>query len=206
MKSLLTTMIFCVLFPLGSWGNISVVPKEKNQALEEEKNQAFRAVVASYAQKHHHYIDGWWTDDLDRDSQLERIAILCPVLGNDPDQREIYVIEKGAPQPIYWVLSFETDGRTQVGCGEEKNTSYRPVWKQKHTGVIEWREGNHGGYEELKIAIRQGQLVIVKRETLDDVRGNRKPVKVDYDKLTKRTGSFRYPLVAKEGQFELSSF
>jgi hypothetical protein len=83
----------------------------------------------------------------------------------DDDEYGQYVIET-ADRAI--VAQYEVDGRTQPWPGD-------PAGK-----AIVHQQGHRGGYERWELAVRGGELVVLRTESLEDERAGDKPERTDY--------------------------
>jgi hypothetical protein len=109
------------------------------------------AVDARIATDHMHVVD-WWADDLDGDHVNESIALVC----NEEAGR--FLVQHGsdlleAPAAI--------DGRN--ACPEAPAT--RPAWRIEKSGVISQNVNVHHGNMGHALAIRGGQLVLVRQNS-----------------------------------------
>jgi hypothetical protein len=108
------------------------------------------AVEARLAAAHMHVVD-WWADDLDGDHVPESIALVC-----DADTG-FFLVQHGndlLEAPV------EIDGRNS--CPEAPPTT--PAWRVVKSGVISENVNVHHGRIGYSFAIRDGRLVLVRRD------------------------------------------
>ena len=86
--------------------------------------------------------------------------------GGDTGQ---YVIETAGKA---FVAQYEADGRTRPWAGD-------PAGK-----AIVHQQGHRAGYQRWELAVRKGELVILREDSVDDARTSDVPVKKDYGDCT----------------------
>jgi hypothetical protein len=147
------------------------------QAEPETRESAFRGYVTRRAQAEKLSIDSWWAANLDADSALERIAILCSEDAAGEERHGYLIFEKDATHR--WELTIDVDKKTQV-CA--KKSEHDPAWEERKLGRVDIHQGHHVGFETTGYALRQGKLVIVREEEND---GSATKVS-DWDQIVKK--------------------
>lgn len=126
---------------------------------DDDPSAAFRAAVTKLAEAEHRSIESWWEANLDKDAQLERVAVLCDLEG--AEQRGYFIVEKDASRR--WEIPFSIDkGRTNA-CGGTAPAA-QPTWERRTSTRIELRQNRRDGYSSTFFAIRGEQPCIVREE------------------------------------------
>jgi hypothetical protein len=147
------------------------------------ESSRFDHFVRDLATRRGQRLVGCWTVDLDREPDLERVAVLYDADNGHGD----FVIEKAGGQR--WDVRFQADGRTLPSARGERepspNSAYRgPHRHRSHT--ILYRSGHHHGYVDTLLALRDGRVAVVYDEELDDITVDEKPSATDWDLVVSR--------------------
>ncbi len=133
-----------------------------------------------------------WKVNLDREPDLERVAVLYDADNGHGD----FIIEKRGRQR--WDVRFYADGRTLPSAeGETAVPPSESEYRGPHASrpqTILYRIGHHHGYVDLLLALRDGRVAVVYTEALDDITVSEKPSAADWDALVRRKQS-HYPFV-----------
>lgn len=176
----------------------------KNPSTIKDQDTAFQTLVIKYAKAHKSFIAAWWSCNLDESPDLERVAMVVPTTAAkeeffDGEDRALLIVEKGTRN---WGLSFQYDGRTAINgmmltALFQENPNTVPKWDHQKNPFLVHRNGYHDGYEDTLIAIRNNDLVIV-RKVEGGTRAN-SPKVTDYDRLAqKKRSTFKgYPTFFK---------
>jgi hypothetical protein len=126
-----------------------------------------------------------WTVNLDREPDLELVAVLYDGDGDRGD----FIIEKRGRQR--WDVRFYADGRTLPNANGEivPPPSEQPFYRGPHARrpqTILYRTGHRGGYDDVLLALRGGRVAVVYEEGLDDARESTEPIAIDWDAQVRR--------------------
>ena len=86
-------------------------------------------------------------------------------LTREGGERAAYVVEAGGKA---FLAEYDADGRTQPWPGD-------PGGK-----AIVHQQGHRAGYQRWELAVRKGELVVLREESVDDARASDVPVTKDY--------------------------
>ena len=106
-------------------------------------------------------VTGQGTAELDDTPGADRWAHLT----REGGARAAYVVEAGGKA---FLAEYDADGRTQRWSGDPRGTA------------IVHRQGHRAGYQRWELAVRQGELVVLREESVDDARESDVPVKQDH--------------------------
>lgn len=159
--------------------------------------EGFRDFIERLAKQRGQRVADWWRVNVDKDPSLEFVALLC---GDTSD----IVIQKDAARR--WDIRFAETGLSRPNCDVSDNKlDSVPVDrhlrspKQWPANGVDFYEGHRGGYDSARVAIRGDKLVIIRAETLNDVRdGDTKEVK-DWDRVVARNRTAQYPQIPVAG-------
>ena len=118
-----------------------------------------------------------WTVNLDREPDLERVAVLYDADESHGD----FVIEKHGRQR--WNVRFQADGRTLPSADGEREPPHDAYGGShaRHPQTILYRSGHHHGYVDTLLALRDGRVAVVYDEELDDITVDEAPSATDWD-------------------------
>ena len=126
-----------------------------------------------------------WTANLDREPDLELVAVLYDADNGHGD----FIIEKRGRQR--WDVRFYADGRTLPSASgtimppPSEQVYYRGPYA-RHPQTILYRRGHHHGYDDTLLALRDGRVAVVYDEGLEDASLSEKPSAIDWDALVRR--------------------
>jgi hypothetical protein len=129
-------------------------------------NAAWKRDVVALAAENNRYVAGWGTIRLDGDRPI-RFASLAP--HGYGDVRGAYVLELARHHIVE--LTFYFDGRTSMfdgGDGVEQPPETVP-WLESDATELGHDTGHHHGGESLRLALRDGELVVLEYNYTDDV-------------------------------------
>jgi hypothetical protein len=148
------------------------------------KSETFDRFVRTLAARRGQRLVASWTVNLDREPDLELVAVLYDADNEHGD----FIIEKRGRQR--WDVRFYADGRTLPSAEGElvvppSESEYRGSHASRPHTIL-YRIGHHHGYEDLLLALRDGRVAIVYDEVLDDITVSEKPSATDWDALVRR--------------------
>jgi hypothetical protein len=151
-----------------------VVPDAAVAAKPLRGNGPWKREVAALAAANNRYVAGWGTILLDGTHPI-RFASLPP--RGYGDERGAYVLELARHHVVE--LTFYFDGRTSMfdgGDGVEQAPEAVP-WLESEATELSHETGHHHGGEFFRLALRDGELVLLEYNYTDDVTDNaEKPI------------------------------
>lgn len=126
-----------------------------------------------------------WRVNLDRDPDLEMVAVLY----DEDRQNGDFIIEKRGRQR--WDVRFSADGRTLPNANGEivpppnEQPFYRGPYARRPQTIL-YRSGHRGGYDDVLLALRDGRVAVVYEEGLEDARESTEPTSIDWDARVRR--------------------
>ena len=152
---------------------------------ESPESRTFDRFVHDLAARRGQRVVAAWTVNLDREPDLELVAVLY-----DADEEHgDFIIEKRGGQR--WDVRFYADGRTLPSADgvleppPDTQSFYRGPHARRPQTVF-YRLGHRGGYQDTLLALRNGRVAVVYDEELDDARVSMKPAATDWDALVRR--------------------
>lgn len=129
-------------------------------------DDAFRTLVEKIGARTERRVIAWGTAQLADDGVARRFAVLEPE--DLRHGRGAYVIEDKSD--ALWLVSFYADGRTVPWALETGATSDADApWRTLDDRAIEHAQGHPGGGEQVTFALRDGELVVLEHDHIDDV-------------------------------------
>jgi hypothetical protein len=137
-------------------------------------NGAWKRDIIAFAAATGRYVGGWGTIRLDGTHPI-RFASLPPQ--NYGDARGAYVLELARHHVVE--LTFYFDGRTSMFDGGDGvgGPPEQVPWLEADVQELDHETGHHHGGESLRLALRDGELVLLEYNYTDDVTDNsEKPI------------------------------
>ena len=147
---------------------VAVAPVPADAASVEKplrNNGAWKRDIVAFAAATNRYVAGWGTIPLDGTHPI-RFASLLPQ--NYGDARGAYVLELARHHVVE--LTFYFDGRTSTfdgGDGVEQRADKVP-WLEAAVTELAHDTGHHHGGEFFRLALRDGELVLLEYNYTDD--------------------------------------